>query len=77
MALLKESGAFPGRLWGDAVNAWTRNTDRWTAPELDAALAALLDADAALKETKLSSDEQLLTSLVLALCGTSPSWRAA
>jgi DNA polymerase-3 subunit delta len=77
MALLKESGAFPGRPWGDAVNAWTRNTDRWTASELDAALAALLDADAALKETKLSSDEQLLTSLVLALCGTSSSWRAA
>jgi DNA polymerase-3 subunit delta len=77
MALLKESGAFPGRPWGDAVNAWTRNTDRWTASELDAALAALLDADAALKDTKLSSDEQLLTSLVLALCGTSSSWRAA
>jgi DNA polymerase-3 subunit delta len=77
MALLKESGAFPGRPWGDAVNTWTRNTDQWTASELDAALAALLDADAALKETKLSSDEQLLTSLVLALCGTSPSWRAA
>ena len=77
MALLKESGAFPGRPWGDAVSTWTRNTDRWTASELDAALTALLDADAALKETKLSSDEQLLTSLVLALCGTSSSWRAA
>jgi DNA polymerase-3 subunit delta len=77
MTLLKESGAFPGRPWGDAVNAWTRNTERWTASELDTALAALLDADAALKETKLSSDEQLLTSLVLALCGTSSSWRAA
>jgi DNA polymerase-3 subunit delta len=77
MALLKESGAFPGRPWGDAVSTWTRNTDRWTASELDAALTALLDADAALKETKLSSDEQLLTSLVLALCGTSSSRRAA
>ncbi|MFL5605361.1 MAG: hypothetical protein ACJ8AD_02825, partial [Gemmatimonadaceae bacterium] len=77
MALLKESGAFPGRPWGDAVNTWTRNTDRWTTSELDAALTALLEADAALKETKLSSDEQLLTSLVLALCGTNSSWRAA
>jgi DNA polymerase III subunit delta len=77
MGLLKESGAFPGRPWGEAVNAWTRNTDRWTAPELDAALAALLDADAALKETRLSSEEQLLTSLVLALCGTGSSLRAA
>ena len=31
--------------------------------------SALLAADAALKETRLSSEEQLLTSLVLALCG--------
>lgn len=77
MALLKESGAFPGRPWGEAVNAWARNTDQWTAADLDAALTALLEADAALKETRLSSDEQLLTSLVLALCGTGSSRRAA
>lgn len=77
MALLKESGAFPGRPWGEAVTAWSRNTDRWTSASVDAALAALLDADAALKETKLSSDEQILTSLVLALCGAGSSQRAA
>jgi DNA polymerase-3 subunit delta len=77
MALLKESGAFPGRPWGEAVTAWARNTDQWTVFELDAALSALLSADAALKETRLSSDEQLLTSLVLALCGTGSTRRAA
>jgi DNA polymerase-3 subunit delta len=77
MALLKESGAFPGRPWGEAVTAWARNTDRWTVSELDAALSALLSADVALKETRLSSDEQLLTSLVLTLCGTGSSRRAA
>ena len=77
MTLLKESGAFPGRPWGEAVTAWTRNTDRWSVSDLDAALAALLLADAALKETRLSSDEQLLTSLVLTLCGTGTSRRAA
>ena len=77
MALLKESGAFPGRPWGEAVTAWARNTDRWTVSELDSALTALLSADAALKETRLSSDEQLLTSLVLTLCGTGSSRRAA
>ena len=77
MALLKESGAFPGRPWGEAVTAWVRNTERWTVSELDAALSALLSADAALKETRLSSDEQLLTSLVLSLCGTGPTRRAA
>jgi DNA polymerase-3 subunit delta len=77
MALLKESGAFPGRPWGEAVTAWTRNTDRWTAAELDIALTALLAADVALKDTRLSSDEQMLTTLVLTLCGAAPSRRAA
>jgi DNA polymerase-3 subunit delta len=77
MSLLKESGAFPGRPWGEAVNAWTRYTDRWDAGALDAALVALLAADTALKETRLSSDEQLLTSLVLTLCGAGSSRRAA
>ena len=33
-----------------------------------AALGLVLEADVALKESRLSSDEQLLTGLVLALC---------
>ena len=77
MGLLKETGAFPGRPWGEAVNAWARHTDRWTSADVDAALAALLQADVALKETRLSSDEQLLTSLVLTLCGAGTTRRAA
>ena len=77
MALLKETGAFPGRPWGEAVNAWTKHTDRWSAAELDAALEALLATDAALKETRLSSPEQLLATLVLRLCGAGSSRRAA
>ena len=76
MALLKDTGAFPHRPWGEAVNAWTKHAARWTAAEIDAALSALLAADAALKETRLSSPEQLLTTVVLALCGRS-SRRAA
>jgi DNA polymerase-3 subunit delta len=68
--LLKESGgAFTGRSWGDAVKAWTRAVERWTTPELERALELLLDADAALKESRLSSDEQLLATLILSLCG--------
>lgn len=77
MGLLKETGAFPGRPWGEAVNAWAKHTDRWSAAQLEAALSALLAADVALKETRLSSEEQLLTSLVLTLCGTGASRRAA
>jgi DNA polymerase III subunit delta len=69
MALLKDTGAFPHRPWGEAVNAWTKHAARWTAAEIDDALHALLTADTALKETRLSSPEQLLATLVLALCG--------
>jgi DNA polymerase-3 subunit delta len=69
MALLKDTGAFPHRPWGEAVNTWTKHAARWTAADIDAALHALLAADMALKETRLSSPEQLLTTLVLALCG--------
>ena len=68
-ALLKEAGsAYTGRSWGEAVRAWSRALDKWTATELDEALTALLNADAALKESRVSSDEQLLQSLVLTLC---------
>jgi DNA polymerase-3 subunit delta len=77
MNLLKETGAFPGRPWGEAVNAWAKYSDRWSIPETDAALTALLAADLALKETRISSDEQMLVSLVLALCGAHAGHRAA
>jgi len=59
--LLKESG--------DAVKAWMRGVERWTTPELERALDRVLQADAALKESRLSSDEQLLATLILSLCG--------
>ena len=68
--LLRESGAFPGRPWGDALNAWTKNAASWSASEIDAALAALLATDEALKDSKVSSEAQVLTSLVLALCAS-------
>lgn len=68
--LLKETGAFPGRPWGEAFASWSKHSARWTAADIDAGLTALLAADEAAKETKLSSDEQLARSLVLSLCGT-------
>jgi DNA polymerase-3 subunit delta len=78
MTLLKEQGsAYVGRPWGEAVRAWTAAVDRWTPAQLDDALALLLDADVALKETRLSSDEQLLTGLVLALCADGAARRRA
>jgi len=68
--LLKESGAYTGRPWGEAVSAWNRAVRGWRMPELEAAMDALLAADYALKESRLSSDEQILASLVLTLCGS-------
>ena len=70
-SLLKESGALTGRPWGEAVSAWSRAVSGWTSVELEAAIDALLAADFALKESRLSSDEQMLASLVLTICGTS------
>jgi DNA polymerase-3 subunit delta len=74
-ALLKEGKAYPGRSWKDAVSCWQRALTRWTSDELARALDALL-ADAAAKEARVSSEEQLMTSLVLSLCAR-PSQVAA
>ena len=66
--LLKLGSAYTGRSWGDATAAWQRSAGTWSAADLDAALEALLAADSALKETRGSSNEQLLTTLLLSLC---------
>ena len=68
-ALLKEGKAFPGRPWKDAVGCWLRASQQWSSRELEGALDDLLAADTAAKEARVSSEEQLLSSLVLALCG--------
>jgi DNA polymerase-3 subunit delta len=67
-ALLKETGAFPGRAWGEAVNAWVRAVPAWTLDALERGITALLAADVALKESRVSDDEQVLVSLILDLC---------
>ena len=77
-ALLKESGSvYTGRSWGEFVSTCARASDLWSVRAIDDALHALLEADTALKTTRLSSDEQLLSTLVLTLCGASTRRRAA
>jgi DNA polymerase-3 subunit delta len=68
--LLKETGAYPMRPWGEAVATWTAAVDRWSPVDLDRALDALLATDVALKDTRVSSDEQLIASLVLTMCAS-------
>ncbi len=75
--LLKEGGAYPGRSWGEATKAWARALPRWSAPVLDQALDALLAADMALKDTTVSSEEQILASAVLRLCAADAAARPA
>jgi DNA polymerase-3 subunit delta len=66
--LLKESSAMTGRPWGDAMRSWARTLDSWTSDELSHAIEALLMADVALKESRVSSDEQTLVTLILSIC---------
>jgi DNA polymerase-3 subunit delta len=66
---LKQAGSvFTGRPWGSAASAWSGAVERWTPKALEKALSALLDADVALKETRFSSEEQVMATLVLAMC---------
>lgn len=71
-ALLRESKVYPGRPWGEAVASWSRASQQWSARELDDALHLLLAADVAAKESRLSSDEQFIETVVLALCAVGP-----
>jgi hypothetical protein len=41
---------------------------KWTVADAEAGLRAILRADERLKDTRASSDEQVLSSLVLELC---------
>ena len=70
---LKEGAGFTGRPWGEMPKSWAAHVRHWSAAEIDNALAALLAADRGLKDTRVSSDEQLMATLVLTLCGSAPA----
>ena len=74
---LKETGAFTGRPWGSATAVWARAAERWSRESLDRALDSLLEADVALKESRVSSEEQLLATVVLSLCAADERSAAA
>lgn len=77
-AMMGEARSAPvGRPWSDAVGAMTRHADRWDCPAVDRALTLLGDTDSTLKETGVSSDEQVLATLVVAMCAARRTTRAA
>lgn len=76
--LLKRSGSvYTARSWGSAVATWAKAAPVWTARELNRALDALLQADVALKETRLSSDEQVISNLIFEMCAAESVRNAA
>jgi DNA polymerase-3 subunit delta len=67
-ALLKENpSSLVGRPWSEAVKSWVHALRHWDGAAVDRAIALLMATDLALKDTKISSEEQLLTSLLLAM----------
>ncbi len=77
IALLKQTGAFPMRQWGEAARAWTKYLPRWDRASLAQAMRALRQADLGAKDTRISSDEQLLSNLLCAMCTPPSTSRAA
>lgn len=63
------SSNLTGRAWGEAVSAWARAHGKWTLADVDRALEALLVADYSLKQSRVSSDEQILATAILGMCG--------
>ncbi len=55
------------RSWKEEAGRWVKDAARWRSEELDAALAALLRADARLKDTRLSGETEIVVELVLSL----------
>lgn len=51
--------------WDREADRWIQASDKWTAAELDAALRALYEADRALKNSSVSDEVGVLSSLLL------------
>ena len=75
--LLKSTGAYPGRSWGGAARAWALAARDWSLAECDRGVVALLAADVALKETRVSTERQIVATAVLAICAGSGHRHAA
>lgn len=66
--LIKESGGFPGRSWGEAASTWIRTAPKWPTADILAAAGALHAADRALKDTGRTTEEGILQATIMAMC---------
>lgn len=62
------SSNYTMRAWGEATSAWARAHGQWSAADLDRALTVLLSADVALKQSRVSSEDQILATAILQIC---------
>ncbi|MDA1080585.1 MAG: DNA polymerase III subunit delta [Gemmatimonadetes bacterium] len=68
-AMMGEARSAPvARPWSEAVSAMTKHADQWDHAAVDRGLGWLADADSALKNTGLSTDDHVLGTLVLMMC---------
>lgn len=76
-SFLKGGGSvMTGRSWKEAIAAWMRDVERWDVASVDRALDALYQADIALKDTRVSSEDRVVATAILAICAIEPG-RAA
>ncbi len=66
---IQETRPFGLREWRLEAGRWTDDAARWTAAELDAALAELLRADRRLKHTTVAGAGEILQEALLSMAG--------
>lgn len=77
-SMLRSASSNPTfRGWGEAAAAWSRASGKWNVADLDHALEVLQQTDFALKNSKVSSEEQILAIAVISICGGAPRRHAA
>lgn len=59
--------------WGEFVDLMVEVAGEWPAGRIRRSLAALLEADQALKETRISTEEGVLTDLILQIAARMPA----
>jgi DNA polymerase-3 subunit delta len=58
-----------GGPWGEAVERWGNGASLWSEASIQRGLRDLVLADRSAKDSRVATDEQLLSNVVLALCG--------